>query len=424
MFCYKCGAEIDDDAKFCYKCGASQDLENEPVKMRPTGVAGGTIEGQQNQTKRNDGPDSVYRRPAEEKAVSDPGQKSEDDQDHRKRSIIPIIIIIAVIAAAAVILLLFRDRLGLFPNRSSQTAESAVLNEDGNNGGSAGAAIAESSSDGSSEEEKASAAAESVSASSVEKEEEQTSAQSSEKADEEETDSAGSADKADSTDKVSSDQADSMDKASSAQTDSNKESSSGRPKTTGNNTDQMKLPESSTASAGASQTATPTPSAADTAVASVVTASTVSTAGYNKAVIQKVAASSELYQPGYDNSAHSAVDGDVITSWQDGVNGYGEGQVIDMTLDKEYKVHCIHFNLGNWRDQQNYNENSRPKQITLYLGNTRHYTVLFPDGMTQYSVMFSADVPASWIRVQIDSVYPGALYDDTCISEITIYASN
>ncbi len=457
MFCYKCGTEIDDNAKFCYKCGASQDLEDEPVKMRPAGVAGGTNEGQQRQTKTNDGPDSVYRRPAEEIVTPDPVQKNEGDQNQRKKKIIPVIIIIAVIAAAVVILLLFRDRLGFSFNRSSQATESAVMNEDGGNGGSTGAVLAESSSDGSTEEEKASAAADSINVSSVEKEEEQTSAHSSEKADEEETDAAGSADKADSTnkassapadltdkassapadladkassapadltDKASSVQADSTNKASSSQADSNKESFSGRPKTTGNNTDQMALPGASQTSGGTAQTAAPTADPADSAVASVVMASTVSTSAYNKAVIQTIKASSELLQPGYDNSARSAVDGNTITSWQDGVSGYGEGQVLDMTLDKEYRVHCINFNLGNWRGQQYYNENSRPKQITLYLGTTRHYTVIFPDGMSQYTVMFSADVPASWIRVQIDSVYPGALYDDTCISEMTIYASN
>ena len=464
VFCYKCGTEIDDDAKFCYKCGASQELDNEPVKMRPAGVAGGTIEGQQHQTKRVDGPTAVYHRPAEEKVTPDPVQKNEGDQDQRKKKIIPVIIIIAVIAAAVVILLLFRDRLGFSFNRSSQATESAVMNEDGGNGGSTGAAIAESSSNGSSEEEKVSAAEESAGASSMGKDEEQTSDISSEKADAEETDDAvfedktssagkndSSADKsssaqADSTDKASTPQADSTDKASTPQTDStnkastaqadstdkasadqddsNKVSSSGRPKTTGNNTDQMALPGASQTSVGTAQTAAPTADPADSAVASVVMASTVSTSAYNKAVIQTIKASSELLQPGYDNSARSAVDGNTITSWQDGVSGYGEGQVLDMTLDKEYRVHCINFNLGNWRGQQYYNENSRPKQITLYLGTTRHYTVIFPDGMSQYTVMFSADVPASWIRVQIDSVYPGTLYDDTCISEMTIYASN
>ena len=500
MFCYKCGAEINDNAKFCYSCGASQILEDEPVKMRPVKKSDGSASEYQRQVNKSEGPASGYRGP--ENGNSGPSDKhpGPGNSDTKKRNIAIIIIILAIaVAAVAVFMLFFKDRIDLTSGRTSEIAVSDTNGEDGLNGGSVDGSVetaaADSRSD-SSETEQASAETASANSLSTEKDAEQVSASSSEDSGDKKTSDAGSSERSASQDKsaaenktaaenkaasenktaeedksasenkaasenktaaenkaAAEDKTSSENKASSEnktasdnkaaaenktaaqdrsaadersardQDAENKASGSGRPKTTGNNTDQMKLPESKPSS-GTAQADADTVSPADTAVASVVMASTVSTSGYNKIVVQNIKASSALYQPGYDNSARSAVDNDVITSWQDGVDGYGEGQVIDMWLDKEYQIHCIHFNLGNWRDQQMYNENSRPKQITLYLGPTRSYTVIFPDGMNQYSVLLSADVPASYIRVQIDSVYPGALYDDTCISEISIYSSN
>ena len=453
------------------KAGAS-DRHTAPVKENA-----GPSEGKAAPVKENAEPSDGHTAPKNEDRGSSDGHDGQNDSDNRKRNMILIIIILAVAAAAVVIFLLFfKDRTTLFSGQTSETAVSETR-EEGRNGGSfedqeeAAADI----SAGSSEAEDASAEAGSAGGSSAEEDEAQMPAPSSEEADEAAAEGSAQADRdtseepsqsveAAATEKPSQSMAtpapektsqsaataapakpsqsaataapektsqsaataapEKPSKSSETASPEKSASSSGRPKITGNNTDQMELPGASQAPAGIAQEITATPSPADTAVASVVMASTVSTAGYTKAVVQSAKASSALFQPGYDNSANSAFDNNVITSWQDGVAGYGEGQVIDITLDREYQIHCINFNLGNWRGQQYYNENSRPKQVTLYLGTSRHYTVIFPDGMSQYSVLFSADVPASWIRVQIDSAYPGALYDDTCISEISFYASN
>ncbi len=66
------------------------------------------------------------------------------------------------------------------------------------------------------------------------------------------------------------------------------------------------------------------------AVPSVVMSSVAHTEEFVKAVVLNAKASSELFLPGYDNSANSAADDSVPTFWQVGVDGYGEGQIIDM----------------------------------------------------------------------------------------------
>ena len=116
-----------------------------------------------------------------------------------------------------------------------------------------------------------------------------------------------------------------------------------------------------------------------------------------------------------------AVDGDTVTSWQEAVNGYGEGEYIDITLSGQNAIRAITFNMGNWRDDENYRKNSRPKDITIWLG-SESFNVTIPDGKTQYCVEFSTAVNADKVTVRIDSVYKGDEWDDTCISEITIYS--
>ena len=76
--------------------------------------------------------------------------------------------------------------------------------------------------------------------------------------------------------------------------------------------------------------------------------------------------------------------------------------------------------MGNWRNQQNYDMNSRPKDITVWL-DEQSYSITVPDGKTEYCIAFSSEVECSELYIRIESVYPGSDYDDTCISEIGIY---
>ena len=180
-----------------------------------------------------------------------------------------------------------------------------------------------------------------------------------------------------------------------------------------------------TATASPTPTDEPTPTEKVKASVSVKKASEVSLGGYSKAGVSSASASSELVQadrPDISNAASKAVDGDVITSWQEAVNGYGIGEFIDVNLNGKYNIRAITFNMGNWRDTENYKVNARPKDITIWLG-SESFKVTIPDGMVQYCVEFSTAVTADKVTVRIESVYTsGVEYDDTCISEMTVYA--
>lgn len=141
---------------------------------------------------------------------------------------------------------------------------------------------------------------------------------------------------------------------------------------------------------------------------------------YYKLPVKDASASSVISQEGTDNSAVKAVDGNEKTSWQEGVSGDGIGESLHLTLEKEYYVKYMSFQLGNWNSREYYDGNNRPKELEITVGGVTQL-ITFPDGKNEYWVEFSKDCPAKEAEIVIRSVYEGSQWDDTCIAEIGIY---
>ncbi len=141
---------------------------------------------------------------------------------------------------------------------------------------------------------------------------------------------------------------------------------------------------------------------------------------YYKLSVAEASASSVIKQEGTDNSASKAVDGSERTSWQEGVDGDGIGESLNITLAKPYKVKYMSFQLGNWNSQEYYDKNNRPKEVQITVGDVTQ-SVTFPDGKVEYWIELSEECPASEVELVIQSVYEGSKWDDTCIAEIGIY---
>lgn len=182
---------------------------------------------------------------------------------------------------------------------------------------------------------------------------------------------------------------------------------------------------SSSAKTTLTPTPTATPSATPTQKAEKVTASLLADSaskpsGYSKVTVKDAMASSTLEQEEYDNSVQMVLDGNETTSWQEGVSGDGLGEFLWFSLGSKKKVRYLTFKLGNWRDQERYQKNNRPKQLTIWLGD-ESYTISFPDEKKEFCVVLSQDCEISSVQIYIDSVYKGTEWDDTCISEVGIY---
>lgn len=142
---------------------------------------------------------------------------------------------------------------------------------------------------------------------------------------------------------------------------------------------------------------------------------------WGKVGISAAYGTSVISQSGnYDNTAGVTLDGDLSTSWQEGVTGSGVGEGIVYNLDDEYAVQYISFNLGNWRSTTWYAENNVPQALDIVI-NEEIYRVSFPYGQSKYWVALSEPVVTDCVEIYIAAAYPGSVYNDTCIAEVGIY---
>lgn len=141
---------------------------------------------------------------------------------------------------------------------------------------------------------------------------------------------------------------------------------------------------------------------------------------FSMANVLSMTSTSEYKQTGVKNSPDLVFDGNEITSWQEGVEGDGIGQSISCQLNRQYQIRYFAFKLGNWRNDKYYNGNGRPKSLNVDLDGYS-FTFDFPDEKRDFVIELSEEIPATNITVTINSVYKGAYWDDTCISEFNIY---
>ena len=138
--------------------------------------------------------------------------------------------------------------------------------------------------------------------------------------------------------------------------------------------------------------------------------------------VSRAGATSELVQPdiALSNAPDMAFDGDPATSWQEGVEGNGEGEVITAYFPEETSVLAMVFCLGNWRSERAYRRNNTPQELEITLGGFT-YNFTFEELMQEQYVLFEEPLQnVTEAVIKINSVYEGVT-GDTCISEITFY---
>lgn len=123
----------------------------------------------------------------------------------------------------------------------------------------------------------------------------------------------------------------------------------------------------------------------------------------------------------YDYSSKSVVDGDVTTSWQENEEGAGEGKGFKLNLDGVHKIRYVVLHLGNWRSDQLWDYNARPKTLTIQVGDQQKKDVEFPNEKKKFCLSFEEPVEAAYVSAYIKEAYEGSRWNDNCISEIELY---
>ena len=115
-------------------------------------------------------------------------------------------------------------------------------------------------------------------------------------------------------------------------------------------------------------------------------------------------------------------DGDTSTPWEEGVEGDGIGEQITYEPESGMKLQVIRIYPGNGRSDKAFQENNRPKTITLEIDGKKQ-ALNFDDAGHFYTFSSKKPVTAKQVKLIIDSVYQGSKWQDTCISEVEFYGT-
>ncbi|MDO4337677.1 MAG: hypothetical protein Q4C91_06260, partial [Eubacteriales bacterium] len=131
-------------------------------------------------------------------------------------------------------------------------------------------------------------------------------------------------------------------------------------------------------------------------------------------------ASSTIKQELVKNPPINIFDEDDTKNWQEGVDGPGIGESVSFTFDQEYDIDAMTLKLGNWKTDEYYYGNNRPKTLKIVMED-QEWSIDFPEDRMEFSVQFTSPVRTGELQVVIEDIYKGTDWDDTVITEICLW---
>ncbi len=169
------------------------------------------------------------------------------------------------------------------------------------------------------------------------------------------------------------------------------------------------------------ETSTPEPTL-EPVTARLVDINQVNLADYKQIHVASANASSVIQQDnGAINTPIMIFDDNIETNWQEGVDGSGIGEWVEAQFSQESQVKYLTFKLGNWKTNRYYYGNNKPSKMTITMGEFSQQ-IQFPDEWTEFCLEFSRPCEADSLSITIDEVYRGTDWDDTCITDMRIFA--
>ena len=142
------------------------------------------------------------------------------------------------------------------------------------------------------------------------------------------------------------------------------------------------------------------------------------TAQLEEDAIARATATSTLTEGDVTHSADRLTDDDLSTAWVEGADGSGEGETVTVQLDGTYLITGLEIWAGYQRDATVYQNNARPQAVTLTFPDGASQSFTLEDTRGQQVIKLETPVSADSFTLRIDSVYPGAVYADTAITEL------
>lgn len=110
-------------------------------------------------------------------------------------------------------------------------------------------------------------------------------------------------------------------------------------------------------------------------------------------------------------------DGNRATAWVEGDDGDGVGSTITLHFGRARSLVGFEIINGYDKDQRIWSANSRVREVEASTGDGQVQVITLEDVRGASRFDFDAPVETSWLRLKIESVYPGTKYKDTAISE-------
>ena len=137
--------------------------------------------------------------------------------------------------------------------------------------------------------------------------------------------------------------------------------------------------------------------------------------------IKNVTATSVLSESTVTHSPERVIDKDSSTAWVEGVDGNGIGESITLYFEGTHIIHGIDIQAGYQKNADTYTKNARPAQLRLSFSNGTSQTYTLQDVNEVQSILLNQPVSTEYVTFTIEAAYTGTKYEDTVISEISVY---
>ena len=135
-----------------------------------------------------------------------------------------------------------------------------------------------------------------------------------------------------------------------------------------------------------------------------------------------VYASSHLIQKSMNYKVENVIDDNPSTAWIEGVSDDGIGQFIQFSSNNTFRVDKIDIINGFSKNQKTYMKNNRVKKVIIEFSDKSQQVYELEDNNMEYQTIDIGGINTNSVKVIIQEVYTnGRVYNDTCISEISVY---
>ncbi|MBN2401752.1 MAG: VWA domain-containing protein [Spirochaetes bacterium] len=152
----------------------------------------------------------------------------------------------------------------------------------------------------------------------------------------------------------------------------------------------------------------------------VIIADKISTSTKFKSAANMLASSQliEKYRPSDAYKPENVIDGNKYTAWSEGSNGNGIGEWLRFGFDSPKHIKAINIISGYAKTPDIFRKNNRVKKLKLIFSDGRYQIVNLKDTIDFQKILVDRDKPTQFIILEIQDVYKGLRYNDTCISEV------